>query len=65
MYIDGVEVLNWFKNFPYKLRPEDYPLASDSNYREDLIALKTGDMNLAQERKEKMEILQRQDKKIR
>lgn len=57
MFIDGVEVLNWFKNFPYKLKHEDYPLASDSNYREDLIALKTGDMNLAQERKEKMEIL--------
>ncbi|CAD8111127.1 unnamed protein product [Paramecium sonneborni] len=65
MFIDGVEVLNWFKHFPYKLKYEDYPLASDSNYREDLIALKTGDLNLAQDRKEKMEIQQRHDKKIR
>ncbi|CAD8080229.1 unnamed protein product [Paramecium primaurelia] len=65
MIIDGVEVLNWFKHFPYKLKYEEYPLASDSNYREDLIALKTGDLNLAQDRKEKMEINQRHDKKIR
>ncbi|CAD8099746.1 unnamed protein product [Paramecium sonneborni] len=65
MIIDGIEVLNWFKHFPYKLKYEDYPLASDSNYREDLIALKTGDLNVAQDRKEQMEIKQRHDKKIR
>lgn len=47
MMIDNVEVINWFKHFPYKLIHEEYPLASDSNYREDLLALKTGDMKLA------------------
>lgn len=50
---------------PYLLENERAPLASDCNLREDVIALRMDDLNLAQERKEKLEILQRSDRKLR
>ncbi|GLD93352.1 hypothetical protein PINS_up001944 [Pythium insidiosum] len=45
--------------------PVDDPLPSDSRFREDLIALKNGDIALAQAEKLRLEELQRADRKIR
>ena len=43
----------------------DDVLPSDSRFREDLLALKVGDLKQAQAQKEKLEKRQRQDKKLR
>lgn len=44
---------------------ERFPLASDSNFREDLIAWKLNDFDLAMKMKTKMEEAQRADAKLR
>lgn len=44
---------------------KDILLPSDCLYREDSAALATGDLELAQEEKERLEVLQRHDKKLR
>jgi len=50
---------------PSKLQYFDNPLPSDSNYRLDLLYLKAGDEEKAQEHKVLIETLQRKDKKLR
>lgn len=65
MSIDGQEYLNWDKIHGYKLEYEAEPLASDSRYREDVIAWILDDFDLAMERKEKLENIQRADRKWR
>lgn len=37
MKVNGKVVFNILKDFPYLCKPENKPLASDSQYREDLI----------------------------
>lgn len=65
MTIDGRDMFVLERDKPYQLLGEISPLASDSSYREDLIAWKLNDYDLAQERKEKLEVLQRRDRKMR
>lgn len=43
----------------------DKALPSDCRYREDAVALAEGDMELSQSEKERLEVLQRHDKKLR
>ena len=45
--------------------PVENPLPSDWRFREDSTALNTGDMEFAQDEKERLEVLQRRDKKLR
>ena len=45
--------------------PVENPLPSDCRFREDSIALCSGDMEFAQDEKERLEVLQRKDKKLR
>lgn len=45
--------------------PVSNPLPSDCRFREDSVAVANGDMELAQDEKERLEILQRKDKKLR
>jgi len=45
--------------------PVEYPLPSDSRFREDLVALRGGDVGAAQAQKEALEQRQRQDKALR
>lgn len=45
--------------------PEDQVLPSDSRFRSDLIALKKGDYVTAQSEKERLEVEQRRDRKLR
>ena len=63
--MDGKEVVNWTKDKPYILQNEKFPIASDSRYREDLIAWQLDDMDLSTSLKEKLENIQRSDRKFR
>lgn len=47
MTVGGKELFNLEKDKPYQLVGEVSPLASDCSYREDLIAWKLNDYNLA------------------
>lgn len=48
----------------FPMRSEN-ALASDCRFREDACALEDGDLDLAQYEKERLEVLQRSDKKLR
>lgn len=50
---------------PYAYRERKDPLPSDARYREDLVCLKFGDIPEAQVWKEKLENIQRNDRKLR
>ena len=55
-----------FKNFQaYKLEYEEKALPSDCLYREDLIVWRSHNVEEAQKIKEKLEVIQRNDKKLR
>ncbi|CAD8126712.1 unnamed protein product [Paramecium sonneborni] len=64
MFIDNQEIWN-INTEPYVLEDEENPLPSDSNFREDLIAWKTSNFELAMKMKTKMEEAQRFDAKLR
>ncbi|CAK76091.1 unnamed protein product (macronuclear) [Paramecium tetraurelia] len=64
MYIDNKEIWN-INTEPYVLEDEEHPLPSDSNFRVDLIAWKTGNFDLAMKMKTNMEEAQRADAKLR
>jgi len=57
----------WERNdyIAYQLEYEEKPLPSDCLYREDLIVWRSHDLEEAQKTKEKMEVFQRNDKKLR
>jgi hypothetical protein len=50
---------------PDKWMPVENPLASDCRFRKDLVVLATGEVAESQKWKEKLEELQRHDKKLR
>lgn len=54
-----------FSPVPFMIQYEKYPLPSNSNYREDVIYKRLGDLAMSQSSKEKLEVLQRADKKLR
>ena len=62
---DGVKYWEFGKTEAYELEYDRSPLPSDSIYREDLIAWKSEDVTKAQVVKEKMENIQRADRKLR
>ena len=66
-YVDfgGVKYWEFGKCEAYELEYERNPLPSDSIYREDLIAWKSEDVQKSQIVKEKMENIQRLDRKLR
>jgi hypothetical protein len=57
--------LNTQRDQPCALEQEKYPLNSNSNYREDIIYRRKKDIARAQVEKERLEVLQREDKKLR
>lgn len=63
--MDGKIYWSIYECLPYKLQYFDNPLPSDSNFRLDLLYLREGNENKAQELKDKIEETQRQDKKLR
>jgi hypothetical protein len=64
IFVDGEPILG-LNDFPHKLEYEPDPLASDSRYRADLIAWQLDDFDLAMDKKEKLENMQRADRKLR
>lgn len=65
MKFDGVEYFNINKDQPCIMEQEPYPLPSNSGYREDLAYRRKQDIARAQVEKERLEVLQREDKKLR
>lgn len=57
--------MNVDRDVPCILEPEKYPLNSNSHYREDLIYLKKKDLAQSQIEKERLENVQRADRKLR
>jgi hypothetical protein len=51
--------------WPYELQYFDNPLPSDSNYRQDILYMRAGDENKAQEAKVVLEERQRADRKLK
>jgi hypothetical protein len=49
----------------YTMKDEEYPLASHSNYREDIVYRRLNNFVLSQEFKEVLETKQRKDRKLR
>jgi len=63
---DGKIAWDWQLGLPVSIpKPIDNPLPSDSRFREDLMALQSGDIDLANEMKIKLENKQRRDAKLR
>lgn len=62
---DGKRIWDIRSHAGYSLIPHPNPLPSDSSFREDLCALASGNVALAQKEKERLEVLQRADKKGR
>ena len=62
---DGVQYVNFRTDLPCQLEYDDYPLASNSTYRTDLVKLMEDTIEEAQKEKERLEELQRRDRRLR
>ena len=63
--IDSKQYWNISEDLVYPLNEERYPLPSDSKFRLDCLYLKLKDEGLAQEAKDELEKIQRNDQKLR
>ncbi|CAD8085572.1 unnamed protein product [Paramecium primaurelia] len=63
--IDNQKLISIHNDFPVKMQLAQYPIPSDANFRMDLLFWKLRDFDQSQQWKEKLEILQRQDRKLR
>ncbi|CAD8157336.1 unnamed protein product [Paramecium octaurelia] len=63
--IDNQKLISIHNDFPVKMQLAQYPIPSDANFRMDLLWWKLRDFDQSQEWKEKLEIQQRQDRKLR
>uniref|UniRef100_A0A7S3KR93 Uncharacterized protein n=1 Tax=Euplotes crassus TaxID=5936 RepID=A0A7S3KR93_EUPCR len=63
--VDDAQVWNYHSLRPYKLNYINNPLPSDGRFRTDLIALLNHDFSKAQEQKDELENIQRNDRKLR
>jgi hypothetical protein len=62
--IDGEEYFN-LRQFPHEMVHYEFPLNSNSDYREDLLYRKRNDLARSQNEKERLEVVQRNDRKLR
>jgi hypothetical protein len=62
---DGKKYKTMLDPAPFQVEYERTPLPSNSNFREDIIYLRMGNMAMSQQAKEHLEQLQRADKKLR
>jgi len=63
--LDRKELFNIGNEKPSYAKPADDPLPSDARYREDAVALRCGDLDLAQTKKEELENKQRKERSLR
>jgi hypothetical protein len=54
MKFDEKVYVNFCKDLPYQLIPEEYPLLSNSSYRADLVKLQENNIPEAQKEKERL-----------
>lgn len=59
------EIFNFDQTVPLRLEYERHPLASDSNWREDIEYRRLNKITRAQAEKERLEVKQRGDRKFR
>lgn len=65
IFIDNQQTFDFEEQLPVEIDNYAYPLPSDSNLRSDVIELSKGDLSVAQDEKDRLEELQRKDKKLR
>lgn len=65
MIIDGKSYYNVDNDKYVKYELEPNPLPSDCMYREDVVYKRLGNIARSQNEKERLEVLQRKDKKLR
>ena len=65
IFIDNQQAFDFETQLPVELDNYCYPLPSDSNLRSDVIELSKGDLSVAQDEKDRLEELQRKDRKLR
>ena len=53
------------EELPFEMVDYQFPLNSNSNYREDMFYRRLKDLSRSQEEKERLEIIQRKDRKLR
>ncbi|EFC45762.1 oxysterol-binding protein 1a [Naegleria gruberi] len=63
--LEKLELFNIAAQMPRYLRPSDNPLPSDARFREDAVALRNGDQELSQLKKEELENKQRKERQLR
>ncbi|CAK59389.1 unnamed protein product (macronuclear) [Paramecium tetraurelia] len=63
--VDERNTFNIMTDFPFEVYPEQYPLASDSQNRLDLVSWQLNDFELTMKHKEYLENQQRRDKQLR
>lgn len=63
--IDNEKVFDFERQLPVQLENHHCPLPSDSVFRPDVIELSKGNMNTSQDEKDRLQELQRRDKKLR
>lgn len=65
IFCDGELLYSVNGDLPYELEDVLNPLNSNSNYREDLYYRRMEDLSRSQSEKERLEIIQRGDRKLR
>ena len=65
IYFDDELMWTWSDYAPFDLQRTSYTLPSDSTLRDDLSLLKSGDESAAGEAKNRLEDIQRKDRKLR
>ncbi|CAD8120528.1 unnamed protein product [Paramecium sonneborni] len=63
--VDNQKLISIQNDYPIKLQLAQYPIPSDATFRMDLLWWKLKNFDQSQQWKEKLEILQRQDRKLR
>jgi hypothetical protein len=62
---NGVEIFSFGQEMPLAIEHEPTPLLSDSNWREDIEYRRRNQITRAQIEKERLEVQQRKDRKLR
>jgi hypothetical protein len=65
VFHDGVEIFSFDRELPLAIEHESAPLPSDSNWRDDIEYRRRNQTTRAQIEKERLEVQQRMDRKLR
>jgi hypothetical protein len=65
LVVDGQKILDLDRDIGCRLEYDKFQLPSDGNWREDIIYRRKLNITRAQNEKERLEVLQRKDRKLR